>query len=146
MVSAFDRLPSQVSELFGRYLNFADPDLSQLAIPVHQAGLLAQSFSAAVKKQLVDEKCDQGAIDNLETLLSDDNIAKQFKKDALENNNDPTQWNTNKKLGEVAESCGQVLEHFWNKQSVKDAFGRSRPENGRPEGPRALSASRRRSR
>jgi hypothetical protein len=126
MVKAYDRLPPRISSLFGRYLNFLRPRLSQLVVPVHQVGLLAQAFPGAHAD--LAKHCDAATIDQLQTLLfpaaRTRSIPEIYQKESQTTNDFARiKGKTQQRLGQLSRLCGLVLERFWHQLAVNDAFG-----------------------
>jgi hypothetical protein len=132
MVSAFDRLPPKVSAMFGRYLNFLRPRLSHLAVPVHQAGLLAEHFPKV--EQPLRETCGAELVHHLhEELLPADpqhSIRQIYEMElrTREGFASVAGKKTRERLEALARDCVLVLQHYWNRLPVQEAFGQEPAE------------------
>jgi hypothetical protein len=141
MVSAFDRLPSKVSQLFGRFWGTARPRLSHLTVPVHQAKLIAEQYSKLRPHQLHEVGIDDTLQGKVATLLGPDKtlkLAATFEKEQCNERQNPVGAfvsETERELQEASIIFSMVLSRVWSRVSVKNAYGDTpRVNNEQPNG------------
>jgi hypothetical protein len=117
MMRAFGRLPTKVTEIFGRYLFTQRPHLSHLQVPAHQLRLLAEAVDKdpAAPDRLRNLEPTADAID---ALLAEQLTAARRRGAARR-----TERAVRDKLSAVAGACLEVLAARGRWLAVDEAFG-----------------------
>lgn len=126
MMRAFGRLPTKVTEIFGRYLFTKRPHLSHLQVPAHQLRLLVEAVERdpAAPESLRDFGRTTNEID---AILADQ-LAKGRHGGAARR----AERIVREKLSAAAGACLAVLAPRGKNLAVDDAFGGGRGKDEKP--------------
>lgn len=117
MMRAFGRLPTKVTEVFGRYLFTKQPQLSHLQVPAHQLRLLSESVEADPSAPGELRGLDKAA-DGIDAILAEQ-LAAGRKRGAVRR----AEREVRERLSAVAGLCLAVLAARGRTLAVDDAFG-----------------------
>jgi hypothetical protein len=126
MMRAFGRLPTKVTEVFGRYLFTKRPHLSHMQVPAHQLRLLVD----AVEKdpEAPESLRDFGRTANeIDAILSD-----QLAKGKHGGSARRAERVVREKLSAVAGACLAVLAPRGKSLAIDDAFGGGKGKDDKP--------------
>jgi hypothetical protein len=117
MMRAFGRLPTKVTEVFGRYLFTKRPHLSHMQVPAHQLRLLVEAVEndPAAPESLRDFGRTSNEIDAI--------LADQLSKGRHGGATRRAERVVREKLSAVAGACLAVLAPRGKSLAVDDAFG-----------------------
>jgi hypothetical protein len=117
MMRAFGRLPTRVTEIFGRYLFTQRPHLSHLQVPAHQLRLLAEA--ADKDPQAPEELHNLGpTADAIDAILAEQLAAGRRRGAARR-----AERAVRERLSAVASTCLEVLVPRGRWLAVDEAFG-----------------------
>lgn len=134
MMRAFGRLPTKVTEIFGRYLFTKRPHLSHLQVPAHQLRLLVEAVDK--DPEAPDALRDFGRTANEIDAILSDQLAKGRHGGAARR----AERIVRDKLSMVAGACMTVLAPRGKSLAVDDAFGGGRGKDEKPTDPCAEPA------
>jgi hypothetical protein len=117
MMRAFSRLPSKITDVFGKYLFTQKPQLAHLQIPAHQLRLLCDEVAKDTEAPASLRSLNTTA-DEIETLLSQ-HLMHGTKRGAARR----AERDVREKLNAVAALCIEALAPRGKWLAVDDAFG-----------------------
>jgi hypothetical protein len=129
MMRAFGRLPTKVTEIFGRYLFTQRPHLSHLQVPAHQLRLLTE---AAAKDPHAPEELRglERTADEIDAILAEQLAAGRRGGAARR-----AERTVRDKLSTVGGTCLSVLAPRGKSLGVDDAFGGGLGKDEKPATP-----------